>query len=474
MEELDFKELLNLIWRRKFLILALVMLGTICGYIYNNNFTTPMYRTSTTVILSVKGDKEEIISHDEEETVTNDDIELSESLMDTYQKIIKSNAVASGIKKNLKSNLSEDAISNSISLKNDLNTMVIEIMVENENPETALSIANEVPNVFFEKIAGVYNIKNAEVLDKAQKPTEPININPAKYACMGCMVGIIISGIIVLIEMMFNEKIKTEYDVEEKLKIPVLTQIGTIPEKEISLVTSNNSSCSEVFRVLLSVIKHFNSKVILITSCNPSEGKSFVASNVAITYARSGKKTLLIDSDIRRGRQHNIFQIDPYSDGISNLIQDNNSNNIGFDKYIVHSENIENLDIIPKGTACIDYSKLLYTDRIVELIEQLKKNYDFIIIDGTPKSIVADDIAFASIVDYTILVVRYNRVLLNEVKRIKNMESIKGKKLGIVLNGMPSLTGKYQYDYYRYNNSNQLVIKKVRRTGELVKKKVYR
>lgn len=446
------------------------MFGTVCGYLYNSYFTTPMYQTSTTVILSVKRDMEELASN-ENETVTNDDIQLSENLMDTYQKIIKSNAVASRIKENLKLDLLEKDISKSISLKNDLNTMVIEIIVENENPETALKIANEVPNVFFEKIAGVYNINNAEVLDKAEKPIDPFNINPAKFAIMGFIIGVILSGMIVFIEMIFNEKIKTEYEVEEKLKLPVLAKLGTVPEKEVNLVTNNNSSCSEVFRVLLSNIKYLNAKVILITSCNPSEGKSFVASNMSITYARSGKKTLLIDSDIRRGRQHNIFNINPYSEGISNLIQDSNSN-IDFEKYITHVEAVENLDVITKGTACIDYSKLLYTDKIVQLIEQLKQKYDFIIIDGTPKSLVADDIAFSSAVDYTILVVRYNRALISEVKKIKNIESVKGKKLGVVLNGMPGISGKYQYSYYRYNNTNQLVVKKVKRTGELTNRRL--
>lgn len=470
MEEIDFKELLNLIWRRKIIIAILLVLGTICGYIYNNNLATPMYQTSTTVILSVKGDKEEITSN-ENETVTNDDIQLSENLMDTYQKIIKSNAVASGIKENLKSDLSEKDISNSISLKNDLNTMVIEIMVENESPEMAVKIANEVPNVFFEKISGVYNINNAEVLDKAEEPTEPCNINPIKFAVMGFIIGGCISTLIIFAEMIFNEKIKTEHEVEEKLKLPVLAKLGTVPEKEVNLVTANNSSCSEVFRVLLSNIKYLNPKVILTTSCNPSEGKSFVASNMAITYARSGKKTLLIDSDIRRGRQHSIFHINPYNEGISNLIQDS-SDNIDFDKYITHVETVENLDIITKGTACIDYSKLLYTDKIMQLIEQLKQKYDFIIIDGTPKSLVADDIAFSTAVDYTILVVRYNRALLSEVKQIKNMETVKGKKLGVVLNGMPGISGKYQYSYYRYNNTNQLVVKKVKRTGELANRRI--
>ena len=117
MEEIDLKEIIHVIWRRKFLIIAFILIGTIIGYVYNNNFTTPVYRTSTTVILSVKGDTEEVIS-EENESVTNDDILLSENLMDTYQKIIKSNAVASGIKKNLKTDLSEKAISRSISLKN--------------------------------------------------------------------------------------------------------------------------------------------------------------------------------------------------------------------------------------------------------------------------------------------------------------------------------------------------------------------
>ncbi len=459
MEELDLNEIIHLIWRRKVIILLFIILGTICGYIYNNNFTTPMYIASTTVILSVNLDDEDIISH-KNETVTNDDIKLSESLIDTYQKIIKSNAVASGIKKNLKISLSEKDISNSISLKNDLNTMVIEIMVTNKDPELALLIANEVPNVFFEKIVGIYNIKNAEILDKAEKPSAPFNINPSKFACIGFFIGLCISGLIIIIETLFNEKIKTEYDIDEKLKIPVIAKIGNVPKEEVSLVTSSTSSCSEIFRVLLSNIKHLNSKVVLVTSCNPSEGKSFIASNTAITYARSGKKTLLIDSDIRRGRQHDIFGITPYKDGISNLIQ-KDTPKINFDNYISHSPNIENLDIITKGTACIDYSKLLYTDTFVQLIEQLKSQYDFIIIDGTPKSLVADDIAFSSVVDCTILVVRYNKVLLSDVKKVTNMETIKRNRLRIVLNGIPSLTGKYQYNYYKYSNSNQLIVKKL-------------
>ncbi len=464
MEEIDLKEIIHVIWRRKFLIIAFILIGTIIGYVYNNNFTTPVYRTSTTVILSVKGDTEEVIS-EENESVTNDDILLSENLMDTYQKIIKSNAVASGIKKNLKTDLSEKAISRSISLKNDLNTMVIEIIVENTNPEVAVSIANEVPNVFFEKIAGVYNIKNAEVLDKAEKPTTPVNINPIKFAKFGFAIGALASAVIIGIEMLFNEKVKTEADIEEKLNIPVIIKIGNIPEKEENLINTSNTSCGEIFRVLLSSIKHLSAKIVLVTSCNPSEGKSFVASNIAITYARSGKKTLIIDSDIRRGRQHKIFNLSPYKDGISNLIENNDTN---FDKYVIHSENVENLDIITRGTACIDYSKLLYTDIIIKLIETLKEKYDFIIIDGTPKSLVADDIAFSSVVDYTILVVRYNMVLLNDVKKIRDAEKAKGNDFGMVLNGMPSLTGNYQYNYYRYSNSNQLVVKKVKKTGELI------
>lgn len=466
MEEIELKEVFCLIWRRKIIVAILLVFGTICGYIYNNNFITPIYQTSTTVILSVKEEKEEKeekLHSEEYESVTNDDIKLSENLMDTYQKIIKSNAIASRIKENLKSNLSEEEISNSISLKNDLNTMVIEILVENENPEVVLAIANEVPNVFFEKISGVYNINNAEVLDKAKKPTEPININPVKYAAIGCIVGGFISMLIIFIEMAFDEKIKTEYEIEEKLRLPLLAKMGKVSEQETNLITARDSFCSEVFRILLSNIKYLNPKVILTTSCNPSEGKSFVASNIAITYARSGKKTVLIDADIRRGRQHNIFQINSYNEGISNIIQDNSTD---FDKYITHIESVENLDIITKGTACIDYSKLLYTNKIVQLIEQLKQKYDFIIIDGTPKSLVADDIAFSKAVDYTILVVRYNKARFSEVKKIKNMIPIKRKRLGVLLNYMPGIGGKYQYSYYRYNTTKQLVVKKARKSKE--------
>ena len=223
------------------------------------------------------------------------------------------------------------------------------------------------------------------------------------------------------------------------------------------------SPISEIFRTLRTNIQFMNTnknvKTLLITSTFPAEGKSWVASNLATAFAQTGKKIILIDSDMRKGRQYNIFGLLP-KPGLSNYlsqIEDENgkkaSKNI--EDYIQKTE-VENLSLMSAGTIPPNPSELLTSSRMTELLKELQDRFDTIIIDGTPCKLVTDSVILSSVADSTIIVASHKRTkkdALNEV--IKNIQNVGGNMAGIVLNRIPTSIKKYNETYYYYGEEKK-------------------
>lgn len=473
MEELDLKEILLIVWKNKILIIILMIIGGIVGIIYNEKFITPKYQSSTSIILSIKDD---IINNNKlatvEETITKDEIDLSERLINTYVEIIKSETVVEKVKNNLNLQISKADILKNMIVENQEKSTVLKVTIKNEDPYIAKSIAEEIPKVFFNELKELYNITSAQILDYPQLATAPYNINLIKNCLIGMIFGVFISIMIALIKVVLNENIKTESDIEKNTKLPVFASIGKVTEKPKLVALNKNSAYSEVFRMLISNIKYSkkNKKKILVTSSKPGEGKSWVTSNLAVTYAKSGKKVLLIDADMRRGKQHAIFKLNN-AKGLSNIIEDNQEE-INLQEYINESM-IENLDIITKGSANIDYSKLLFSDALEKILKVAEEKYEYILLDGTPSCLVADDMMLSNLVDSTLIVVKYNNTTVNELKKIKTrIERTGGDILGTVINQISGISKKYEDVYYNYNytSSLQVVDDKLKIMNDLRKK----
>lgn len=470
MEELDIKEIFTILWKNKILIIIFMILGCIAGVIYNEKFITPKYKSTTSILLSIK--EEALIDKEEENTITKDEIDLSERLINTYVEIIKSETVVEKVRNNLNLQISKAEILRNMIVEKQEKSTVLKVTIQNEDPYIAKSIAEEVPKVFFEELKELYNITSAQTLDYPQLATEPYNINLVRNCLIGIILGTFIAITISFIKLTLNENIKTESDVEKSVKLPVLASIGKVTEKHKLVALNTNSAYSELFRVLVSNIKYSKKKkeIILVTSSKPGEGKSWITSNLAITYARSGKKVLLIDADMRRGKQHAIFKL-YNSKGLSNIIEDNQEE-IKIEEYI-NASMIENLDIITKGSVNIDYSKLLFSDALEKIIQIAKEKYDYILLDGTPSSLVADDMMLSNLVDSTIVVVKYDNTTVNELKKIKTrIERAGGDILGTVINQVSGVSKKYEDFYYNYNctNSLQLVDDKLKKVNDLRRK----
>ena len=223
-------------------------------------------------------------------------------------------------------------------------------------------------------------------------------------------------------------------------------------KNEIITFTTPKSSVSEVFRSLRTNIQFMNAtrnkKSVLFTSTQSGDGKSWIAANLAITFAQAGKKVILVDTDMRRGRQHNIFEL-PNHKGLSNyLILSTEESKDSLGEYI-QATMIENLYVITPGIIPPNPSELLTSSKMLDLIKTLEGMADIVIFDSTPSTMVTDAMAISRYVGSTIIVASYKKTKMEVLKQIKrNIENVGGKVSGVILNKIPLTRNEYGKSYY--------------------------
>lgn len=233
-------------------------------------------------------------------------------------------------------------------------------------------------------------------------------------------------------------------------------------KKELIVQKDPKSPISEVFRTLRTNIQFMSTtkklQTILITSTLPGEGKSYVSSNLAVTFAQAGKKVILIDADMRKGRLYSIFEVSPRP-GLSNYLsrmdrEDGEEPDIA--KYIQPTE-VNNLLLIPAGNIPPNPSELLISPQMNNLLEELKEVCDIIIIDGTPCELVTDSVILSRIVDSTVVVTAVKQTKKDNLGRvISSIQNVGGKLAGVVVNKVPISAKKYGEKYYYGSTSSRI------------------
>ena len=226
-------------------------------------------------------------------------------------------------------------------------------------------------------------------------------------------------------------------------------------KKEIITCREPKSPISEIFRTLRTNVQFANTKrglhSLLITSTTPGEGKSWVSANLAVAFAQAGKKVILVDCDMRKGRQFSIFDVSP-TPGLSNFLSGINSN--GEDSspnilsYIKETE-VDNLYIITAGNIPPNPSELLVSEQMTQAVEELKSVCDLVIFDGTPCSLVTDAVIMSRYVDTTLIVSAYKTTKMDDLEKVKrDIENVGGKIAGVVINKVPTSQKQYYATYY--------------------------
>ena len=223
---------------------------------------------------------------------------------------------------------------------------------------------------------------------------------------------------------------------------------------ELVVNTDPKSNVSETLRIVRTNLQ-FSAvdetlKTILVTSSVPGEGKSFISSNLAVTFAQNNSKVLIVDCDMRKGRLHKIFDVENEK-GLSNLLIDEMNADL---KQYIKKTDIDNLSIITMGTVPPNPSELLASARCKLVIEMLKNKFDYIIFDGTPVNGLTDSIIMASLVDKVVIVSSIGDINIELLKNCKqSLDNVGANIAGVVVNKTDNVSSSY-YSYYGYYGEN--------------------
>ncbi len=287
-------------------------------------------------------------------------------------------------------------------------------------------------------------MKPVTIINRAELPTGPSSPRVPLNMAIGTLIGLAVGvGLAFFIEYL-DTSVKTMDDVETMLGVPVLA----IVPKNIKLLHKQPTDVpdAEAYRILRTNIE-FNRKsadanTISMVSGGPGEGKSTTLCNLAFTCAQGGYSVLIVDADLRRPTQHKLFEINN-NIGLTNYL----TTNIPLDDVIV-STPVENLSLMPSGILPADAVGILNSQRMSDMIAELKTRYDIIFFDSPPILGVSDGAVLASEVDQSIIIVQHRRFPRAMLLRVKQaIQNVGGTVLGVVLNNV-DLRHDPNYAYY--------------------------
>ena len=232
MEELDIIELLYALKNKIKYIVITVVVFALLGLIYSKFLVTPMYKSSTTFVLSKSKDITiQSENNTNSEAITPNDITLNSKLVSTYSEIIRSKTIAKEVINSLGLDMTISEFISGVSVTSKDDTELIEITVSNSDSKLSADIANSLAEVFREKVNEIYKIDNLSVIDVAEPSDVPYNIGTIKNILLFAVIGLVLSCGVIFIIVYFDDTIKDEKDIESLLNIPVIASIPKLEDE---------------------------------------------------------------------------------------------------------------------------------------------------------------------------------------------------------------------------------------------------
>ena len=299
---------------------------------------------------------------------------------------------------------------------------------------------------------------NARVIDGAEGSNSPISPNRNRILLLGLLVGLAIPSLACLGILFLDTRVHSRKDVEGIVSVPYLGEIpqdkeaGKLNEQESPFLLAKeqrDSTVSEAFRILRTNMafmarKDLPQQVIIFTSLNEGAGKTFISKNLGMSLVLAKKKVILIDMDIRRGTLSR--QLHLHKTGLTNYLADAT---LSAEDIIQHQDGF---DIIAAGAIAPNPAELLMDERLDNLVTELRRRYDYIVVDSVPVGIIADATISNRIADLTIFVARAGRLDRRQLPEIEQLyKENKLHNMALVLNGADLHRRYGYYGYYGYS-----------------------
>ncbi len=435
----------------KYIILVGLIFGVIAGgatYLFKND----VYAAQISLYVYSNPD----YINDNGINLSSSDVTSASALLNSYMQILKSDSFltsvidASGVDPEI---YTTDVLRKALNSSAVSGTAVFKVAVLDPNPYNAMAIANTIGELAPEKIINIVKSGGIEVLDQATLPTIPYqSTSVLMMTLIGMVAGAVLAALLFVFFGLRDTRYRRLYEVTDVYNIPVLGIVPQIEEKDekgqAKTLLSEDSSFvlreayNDIRTNLLFMGKGEDCPVFAVTGADYDEGKTTNSINVAVVFAMMGKKTLLIDGDLRNGDVAEKFNLNPKS-GLSEYLA-------GLKKELDIRKNVrKNLDIFTTGVIPPNPTDLLISDKWKETIGRLKKEYDMIIIDTPSIGVVADGVEVVNVATAFVVVIReFVTRFEREELIIRRLDNVGANICGFIYNGMDVKSVDYNHKDY--------------------------
>lgn len=475
--EVDMKRVLNALLQRGWQVAVIAILVAVVTFLGTFFFITPKYESSAMFYVN----NNSLSFGDTSLNISTGDISASKSLVETYIVILMTRSALESIIDYAEVDLTYEDLEKMIEAESVNDTEIFRVTVTSTNAKEAEKIASAIAYILPKRINTIIESTSAKVVDTAIVPTTPSSPSYLNNTIIGFLLGLVVSVAVVVLQVVFDITIREETDITDNQKYPILASVPDMTahskggyyryayagkskennSKQTVLVGKGISfAASEAYKLLRTKLQFSfadgkKCHIIGVSSAMAGEGKSLSSTNVAYSLSELGKKVLLIDCDLRRPSLADKLPIAKFP-GLSNYL----SGLCSLDEIIQYcgiKESEDSFQVVAAGGNAPNPVELLSSDRMSELLEELREKYDYVILDFPPVGEVSDALALVEKTDGILLVVRQNycnRLVMTST--LRQFEFVGARILGIVYNSVREQGGSYGYGrkyYYKYGRS---------------------
>ena len=439
------------IFRRRWLLIVLFLLLGLAAGVAVTIATTPQYASTARLFVATP------TSDDSNSQAFSGD-QFASRRVNSYANLIKGTSVAEKVIDKLHLTESPADLVAQIEATVVTNTVVLEVTVTDPSPERAQLVAQTTAEVFSASVPELENAGNpanagirATIVDDAALPTQPVSPKPVLDIGLGALVGLALGVGMAVLREVLDTTLKTVEALRESTGANSLGAVRYDPgavKNPLVTTLETHSPRLESFRVLRTNLQFLDvdrpTKIFTVTSPVPGDGKTTTATNLAITLAQAGQRTLLMEGDLRRPRVAHYLELERAVGLTTALI-----GKAGFDDVVQSYPAVPGLDVITSGPIPPNPAELLQTNAMKSVLATARQRYDIVIVDAAPILPVTDAALLAAETDGAIMVIRFGKTTKDRAAQARErLKAVDAALLGCVFNFVPGRgSAGYGYDY---------------------------